>query len=42
MCGLSGLPKLRLFVIAVGSAPTHTRFRAASAIAIMAPVLGSR
>ena len=33
---------MRLLVIAVGMAPEQTKFRAASATAIIAPCLGSR
>jgi hypothetical protein len=41
MCPFSGLPKLRLFVVPNGSAPTHARFAAHSSTASTVPVYGS-
>src|SRR3990170_2732309 len=40
--GLSGFPKFRQSVRAIGRAPLAARLRAASATAILAPALGSR
>src|ERR1700722_9006894 len=40
--GFSGLPKLRQFVAAIGSAPEHATFRAASITEYMAPIRGER
>ena len=42
MCGLSGLPKLRQLVIAMGVAPVQATLRAASATAPIAPTRGFR
>jgi hypothetical protein len=42
MCGFSGLPKFRLFVVPSGSAPTHARFDAHSSTTPTVPQYGSQ